>query len=234
MESIIGALIMLIMLYILIPLLQQVMEAMAKVAPPPEEEAPPEAGFSDDFDDNVTDPDLWETFHYGSNTVQETGGRVDINCQDAIGNDAGYVTKDARDLTGKTSQVDIDMDAVSSLYAVLHYSPEKTSGATDHSIIDHADLYRIQYSKGDSKLKVVKKEGGAQTNLYEGTVATCTKLRIRESGGTIYFEYYNGTSWIIACSDTTPSWLTNAYIYLAGSVSAGHAGHVYFDNFSLT
>ena len=243
-ERIFGPLIMLILLQFLIPLLQQIMEAMAKVtAPPPEEEeAPPEVStFSDNFDDNVTDPDLWETFYYGSNTVQETGGRVDVNCQDANGNDAGYVTKNYRDLTGKTSQVDIDMDAVSDLYAVLHYSPEKTSGettATGKAILAiHNDFYRIQYQKGDKRLLVVKKVSGTQSVVYDsgvGNVATCTKLRIREEGGTIYFEYYDGSAWHTAATDTKPTWLTSAYVYLIGAASAGVTGHVYFDNFSLS
>jgi len=228
MPKLMTTLMSLTMMVFMFQMLQSVLGKVSETtgAPPSAPSVP--LTFSDNFDDNVTNPDLWEKVIVGDATATETGGKLD--CYTSGATNAGYVTKVARDLANRTIYVDITLDSVNTLYAILQIDPVK---ATTSSPTLNNDWVRIHYTLYATRLSVLHKSGGGTpTTCYDNTtVPTCTKLRIRESGGTVYFDYYNGTNWVNVFSMSKPAWWNNAYIYIVGATSAGYDGHTYFDNF---
>lgn len=192
-------------------------------------EPPPVFGFTDNFDDNVTDPEKWEKTYTGNATATETGQKLENNHPDG-GNSAGYVTTNIFNFNDAYVNVDVDSEVTYDIYNCLYLAFSKV---TDANPVTLSDWLRIIYIKKSSTLGVSKKVSGDIEDLFNQVKTGVTKLRLRLVGGVLYADYYDGT-WKTAWSGSPPHTYSNVYIYIVSASSSGHTGKAWFDNFVLT
>ncbi len=148
----------------------------------------PIALFRDDFTDGVIAPPWSGGYHSGSATIAETGGQfvATLPSSTAGTHTAGYQTPLAWDLTGDGCYINIG----------TMVSTAVAAAATFQVILDANNF--VQWYQQSNTINVQKVVAGVATGLYSAAWSSTTYkyLRIRESGGTIFFDSStNGTSW---------------------------------------
>jgi len=222
-ERIIGPLMMLVMLQILIPLLNQIMQmlsqAAAAAAPPPEA---PEVLLEDNFDDNVLDTSKWTIITLGTGEVSETNGRIECSVP-ADGDEAGIYTRKL-DLSDCDITVDADVNTATWVQLVITTQDPPQLG------LSADNYYFIGLNSRLSLCDVGKKIAGTSTTLYsESWAASSNKLRIKVKDGIIYF--YEGDN--LRYSESIE--LTGSMMVLIKAVGESpNLGTGYFDNFRIT
>lgn len=144
----------------------------------------------DNFNDNDTDTDLWNKFSWtGDILVEETGGQLQIVLPDNLDgeNQGGYLTWDSYSLVN------------SSVFVEVVQTPTEESE-------DHHATFAIEYGnlsyyihKFGTNIGASSYNNGTTVLLDQTTYNPITQRwwRIRESEGTIYFDFStNGTNWI--------------------------------------
>lgn len=187
---------------------------------------------SDNFNDNFTDPSLWNPFQIGSGpAVVEQNGRVEVTIPgNSSGNDfgAGYIS--ALTLTG---DFDAQLD-----YALLiwpAYSGIRVGIGLD---IPSAVVERTSFSTQD-----YRPPGDFYfTDLWDGlngftpTADQFGKLRITRTGNVFSGYYWDGQSWVLIHQGPGPTATAHfaAAVWGQGNTFAQQQVQVAFDNFQLT
>lgn len=141
----------------------------------------------DDFENNTIDP-LWSTVVTGSATAAETSAqaRLTLPSSTAGSHLAYYVSTASYDLTGDGFFWNIGTMVATGVAAT----------ATLDLFLDASNILRWQ--QVSNAITARKVAAGVDTQLFTATWSSSTYkyLRIREAGGTIFFDSStNGTSW---------------------------------------
>jgi hypothetical protein len=190
---------------------------------------------SDNFNDNSISTTLWNTYTASSGSISETGGQIAITlAASTSGSWAGLHSKAMYDLTGRRTLVKI---------------PQGTSGGNTWfdltlsveqlPIVDN--FFSIGINYGTNELEALYTLGGTNyiisTTAYSST--THTWVALRESGGTIYFEYSSdGKNWTTFTTHAvwTEIPVTNLYVVLDDYEFNGSStpGTHYFDSYNIS
>lgn len=165
--------------------------------------------FYDNFDDPVIDPAKW--INWGGNHVVLNNGQVEITA----GPEAEYYginTQYGFDLTGSYASCEL-VDAGNQSLTKVEVTPVEFT-----NLIDRNDSMKISVENGT--VYCFKVVNTVATNLYNVAYNSSVHkfFRIRESGGTTYWEYStNGTSWTTMYSEANPFEITRLeYQFYAG------------------
>lgn len=182
---------------------------------------------TDDFDDNSIDSGKWGETENNSATVTETGGQLVITPATSTVDSEGVLYSLASyDLTG--SYVYVEAVQVATL----------ADGWTGMNLyLDSSNEIGIEVSD-ETDLIAYQIVGGSFTSLASVTYNSSTMRwwRIRESGGTTYWEYSaDGSSWSTLHSVANPIALTavapGLLVFENGSDAS--PGQAIFDNFNV-
>lgn len=186
----------------------------------------------DDFEDNTIAP-AWATSTGGSATVAETGGQAVFTLPSSTaGSHSAYYTSVATyDLTGDAANV-----AVGTMVAT-------GVAATAYILQLFADaLNSYQWVQLSGTIKAQKVVNGTTTDLFSASWSSSTHkyLRIRESGGTVYFDTSTsgsaGASWTNRGSTTIASAFAVTSLFVQFGASCGNIaspGSLKLDMFNI-
>lgn len=177
----------------------------------------------DNFDDGTFNTSLFDKFETNSATVTEGSGRLTMTpASSTAGSSGGIYTDLYYDFTGKYWGTKVSQTCSGTL-AETHLMVKK----------DGNNYLRISKAGGDTTLYCHKIVAGTWTQVATVTYNATTMLywRIRESSGTIYFEYSaDKVTWTAIGSTANPFVVTSMYpqisVYADNVASAGSA---YFD-----
>lgn len=181
----------------------------------------PLAQLGDDFDDGATDPALW-TAAGGAADVE---GRLRLPCVPGVVSrytSARQWTLTGSRLTGKLCTVPTTLGSSAATLSMYVYS--QTTGTR----------FRWLYNALTNELRALNEVGSADASP---TVLTYNPiqhawLRIRESGGTVYFETSaDGFGWTVRRSLATPAWVGTDQVQaeFAAFRSGGTGDYAEFD-----
>ena len=196
---------------------------------------PPEV-FSDNFDDNTTDTDLWDVTAYSSQgagvTVAEVGGAVLITrAVSASGiNRSGYQSKYGYNFTNKYVQIECVTTSVAS-GVITRFGLALNTGDGDP-----INLVQFLIGNGTGNLTMRDITAGTTTDTtvaYDGT--NHKWLRFEHDGSNILFRTSaDGSSWTTRRTLATPFTITNlrAHFLAETNTSVGSPGTATFNHFT--
>lgn len=180
---------------------------------------PPAPLLADSFSGSAVDTTKWTVATAGNsaNSVTESGGS--LNCYAAStsvssGSWAGVYSNSAYDLTGQYASVDLYSagqapNAGTTAQCLLYLMASQTTpqGVTGiEYVLTEGNLQRGFWNSGSISYV------GPYTDPWNSS--SQRYLRVRESGGTIYFEYSaDGSSWTLDQSAATPSYINPTSLY---------------------
>jgi len=177
---------------------------------------------SDNFDDNSRDASFWDLLSSAGGSANEVNQRLELVCLTSAGI-AGYVTKDAHDLTECDITIDVEHTSLHSLELFLSLTKQQAANPYFES-----DWYRIMKYNLTNECYVQRRIAGVPTVLYNGAwTGASGSLRIVISGGTITF--YEET--IERASQSYALGSYNCYVYLYTTAAGGLTGTDIIDNF---
>lgn len=155
----------------------------------------PASWLRDDFADNSEAPAWGASYVVGSATKQETGGRavLTLPALTAGTHEAAYRSSATYDLTGDGWFIDINQMVSTAVAAAAYFMVRSSSGNY------------VRWHQQSGTLRAQHAIGGVLTDLFSvaWNATTYRYLRIRESGGTVFFDSSsNGTSWTNRASVT--------------------------------
>ena len=142
----------------------------------------------DDFTDNTIGP-LWTKATTGTATGAETGGQAVFTLPSSGGagpHEASYLSNATYNLTGGNCTIVIGTMVATGVAATAYF----------RLILDASNYY--EWTQTSNTLKARKIVAGVASDIYSVTWSSSTYkyLRVRESGGTVYFDSSsNGSSW---------------------------------------
>lgn len=176
-------------------------------------------------EDRFTDGSIgayWSQIEVGTGTVTEQNGRLECACP-AHEDCAGVVTANTHDVT--TSEICITVDLNTCLSRRLLVSLDKYTAGDPAS---GNNWYLIEKRKSDSHTLVHRKVGGALTTPYDAAWTAATgELRIRISGGNIYFYEDDIQRWTEAYGLSS----YNCYVHLYCRGETDHLGTDRIDDY---
>ncbi|QCX81248.1 hypothetical protein C9F11_38325 [Streptomyces sp. YIM 121038] len=182
---------------------------------------------TDNFNDGIIGP-YWGNSYGGA---LETGGRARLPC--VAGAYAGYQTAKDWTLAGSSAYVQLPLAAAANGATVEAQTViniiQATAGTTIAININTvANTIRFESN-------VNYTDGSAVSLTY--SAATHAWLRIRESGGTLFWDTStDGSSWTNRRSITTPAWVTSSVDAVAVEMYSyrnnGTTNYAEFDNFN--
>jgi len=182
--------------------------------------------FSDDFNDNNREVDLWDTLQVNGATVNEANQQLEVTVPSGSGwAQAGYVTKNIASMNNHIAAVDVsELDNLQEMHLYIGLTK-----ATNSDPWDQPNFYRIMKTREYNSLLIQRKIGGSSTLLYSGTWELATgKLQIEIVNGIIRF--YENEKFKYAEQYALSSY--NCYIYIFTSSNRGsYYGTDKFDNF---
>lgn len=169
----------------------------------------PIALLRDDFTNNTIDP-LWSTVISGSAAAAETSGqaRLTLPSSTAGSHSAYYRSTGTYDLTGDGFVWNIQTMVATGVAATV----------TLDLFVD--GLNALRWRQLSNAITARTLVAGVDTQLFTATWSGSTYqyLRIRESGGTIFFDSSsNGTSWTNRASVANPFAITSLYVQFGAS-----------------
>lgn len=177
----------------------------------------------DNFDDNSTNTTLWTAF----GSVTEASSSLNMATIAAGGTYSGYTSKATYDLTGSSAFIQV-VNAGNQTFASLEVFPI--------NIYLDGNNKLFWYINGGS-ITAFKKDATVQTNLASTTYNSAVHkwFRIRESGGTIFWDYStDGITWTNFTSSTVSFALTSLLVEPSAGTYAVETGATtaIFDNLS--
>ncbi len=205
------------------------LETLLDVLPP----APAGPLPSDTFDSNTLSPSLWTTSNSGS-SVTATSQQLQISHPAGAWTSGVLASAAAYDATGHSTQVQVVQAANAGQGAT-----GKTGGQTSMFISKDATHYAYILIGGGG-VGVYVNSGSGETNIVPTWVpynpVTMQWLRIRESAGTLYFEYAAGASapgaWTTLAQIADPFPVTRVSLKLAAGSDMTTKDTAIFDNVS--
>jgi len=181
-------------------------------------------GLTDNFDDNSINTTRWATEVVGTGTIAESGGKIIITPQNSTLGTLYFYTNELYRLTG--SSVYVQCTQVASNTCETGLGLWLSSGN---------NLGISKY--GDGKLYY----GYNLASVWTGASVTYDAdvhkwWKIRESGGTIYFDYStDGLSWTNLGSVANPFAVTSMEmdLFVSEYTSTATPGAAWFDNFNV-
>jgi hypothetical protein len=193
----------------------------------------PVSALTDDFDDNTRDTAKWDALIATGAKVEEVRGRLEITPPvDALGN-SGYVSVNAYDLTGASAYVRLVQKLnVGGLEAQqLLFNGSEYVGF----VIQNTLYARYKKASDTSGTTVASVTYSASTHAW---------LRVRESGGTTYWETAPNTAsnppveadWVAFASVANPIDLTSVKVHLRGTalLAVADPDTAIFDGFNTS
>lgn len=185
----------------------------------------------DDFNDNSLDSGKW--YDWGGAQTNETNQRFEISNP---ASDTSYYGVDTfvqgYDLTGSFVMVEV-VDAGNQSLSSWECYPMEIYNSTDNT-----DKMAWQITGGTANTYYVVNNSYTFGSGVSYSAGTTDWFRIRESSGTIYWEYSaDGISWSVADSVSTPAGIDITDMYgdmLVGTwQSEASATYCYLDNFNI-
>jgi hypothetical protein len=187
---------------------------------------------TDNFDNNSLDTGKWTSAVGGTTTIAETNSTLVVTFPAlSTALDVGKITSvSTYDLTGSSAFVEVKT-------LPLHTT---TANAILQVITDSNNWFRWVYEQGI--LYAHRRKAGAQATVTQiGTVnqpldlSTYKQWRILESGGTIFYDTSDGTTWTNRGTYVHGMTITAMSAVLEGSTYevVATAGTVVFDNFNM-
>lgn len=191
---------------------------------------------SDDFDDNSINSSLWNEYETGSGTVTETGQLLEFSLANStVGSWAGLCSVKQYDLTGKRVFVKVPDATGGGAWLDLTLSMEQLP------VVDN--FFSIGIDTDSGEIEAVLEHGGSDSVLYSTTYNSSTHayIALRESSGTIYWEYASEAEFAVgtwntlySSSSDVPFPVTNLYIVLDDYEHASSTGNTHqFDDFNI-
>jgi len=185
----------------------------------------------DDFENNVIDP-AWSTGVTGSATAAETGGQAVLTLPSSVAgtHTAFYLANAQYDLTGDQCAIGIGTMVATGVAAT----------AALQLYVDANNIYKWTQTSGT--LKAQKIVAGTTTDLFSVAWSATTHkyLRIRESGGTVFFDTSTsasaGAAWTNRGSTTIAAAFAVTSLFVQFFVSCGNIaspGSLRLDMFNL-
>lgn len=156
------------------------------------------ASLTDTFPGSSLDSSKWSSYAIGSGAAMAINNEVEITTGTASDNNGGIVSNYYYDLTSSYALIQVvDAGTQQANYAL--YPLYVHGGTYDHELV---------YTIINNQLRVIISTSAA-THLYPSDItfsaATHKWLRIRESGGTVYWEYStDGFAWTTQYSTANP------------------------------
>jgi hypothetical protein len=167
---------------------------------------------TDNFNDNSRDTTKWNTYASSGGSTAETNQQLEETCAATTnGSWTGFCSVNQYDLTGKQASIKVISATGGNTFFDLTSSLEQI-GIADNFI-------SIGINVGTQMLEVIKEVGGIDTVMTSTAyiAATHKYLRIRESSGTIYWDWStNGATWTNLYSSAPIAGIpiTNLYVIL--------------------
>lgn len=162
------------------------------------------------FNDNVIDTELWNEYETSGGVVEETNQEGhETLAANTNGSWAGYHSKRLYDLTDSSIFMQIVSATTGNSWLDLNISNEPIP------IVDN--FLAIGVNVGTQRLEVVEEIEGEDTVLTDIAYnpSTMKWVRIRESGGTIYWEYSaDCVNWTTLHSATSIVPVSNIYVVI--------------------
>ena len=139
----------------------------------------PASSFSDDFDDNQKSGAWYRGWFSGASPIAETGGELRITCAAGADASSGYVSSSAYDLRGSAVSIEvIDSPAIGS-GGYMALGVGRPNAET---------FFQFELKSGEVNIYIAVDDNW--TSLWNGPYDAVAGrfLRIREAGGTMYFE----------------------------------------------
>lgn len=177
----------------------------------------PIAYLRDDFENNVIDP-AWTKTTSGSATGAETGGQAVFTLPSSTAgtHEALYTSNASYDLTGDSAVIAIGTMVATGVAATAYV----------RLFIDGLNYY--EWTQTSTTLKARKIVAGVATDLFSATWSSTTHkyLRIRESGGTVFFDSSTsasaGAAWTNRGSTTIASAIAVTALFVNFGASCGN------------
>ena len=178
-------------------------------------------GFTDDFNDNSLNTDLWKIgLQGGTGAVVEANQRLEIRCPGSYDR-AVLVTADKHDLADGYVKVKANADNLNIIG--LYISPTQNLGAYPQFL---SDSYGIEIGSKGTTVRVYK--GGSLLNTF-GAPSSELTLKMAIEGGRIKLYYDDN----LALDEEYAYESTEVYVYLAGQGYDTETGTGWFDDFEL-
>lgn len=191
------------------------------------------SSFKDNFDDGVLDAQ-WsvETNGIGAGTIAETAGGLVATIPLNSNSERGVVLR-ASDLTGSAAYCSFNQDvALTDVDQTVRFGVRQDQNTMYY--------WQVEFSSGTQVLHAYRFMGGTTVGLFTlnpYTPGTTHKFkRIRESGGSIFFETSSdGNTWTTQYSEVAAFLLNNIQVFLNAKMwtTAAPAFVATFDNFNI-
>lgn len=184
------------------------------------------SALTDDFDDNAVDPARWPQSY---NLYDEVGGRARVVCNTGYN---AYASDFVYTLAGSQLHVRIHPPAAGGggdVWAQMLIT-SSTAGTDACITVASAPTAEIRFESRSGYV-----DGAAVAIPYDEDLHAY--VRIRETGGTLWFETSpDSTSWTARKSVTSPAWTAAAdlLVQLLAHRNAGTDDFAEFDNFNVT
>ncbi|MFJ6559984.1 chitosanase [Streptomyces sp. NPDC091412] len=188
------------------------------------------ANLIDNFDDNAINTVLWPD-NYGAPAATEVGGRARVPCGPDY---VAYQSASVYTLAGSSAHIRVyppeKNGAVAEAYASFQLASASAPAGTALTININTATGTIRYSSN-----VDYWDNNAVSQTY--SASTHTWLRIRETGGTLYWDTStNGISWTNRRTLPTPAWVKTAKdvsVTLQAHRDAGTVNFAEFDDLNV-
>ncbi|MBI3184039.1 MAG: hypothetical protein HYZ28_18045 [Myxococcales bacterium] len=181
------------------------------------------SSLKDDFGDNLLDPALWSTFESGVGRVFERNTRLEVELG---ASDAGLAGVTSRLAGGEGSSVVVEL---------LDAGPQVVAGLSAALRVERDALNSVAISVSGGRIRAQKQLGGAWSEManLSYSLALMRYLRIREQGGTTYWEYsQDRLSFAVLHQEANPILMREVRVVLSGRIAAPDTAvnTVAFDN----
>lgn len=189
---------------------------------------------SDDFNDNSINTTLWDEYTASSGSVSESSQQLGLTCSvNTNGSWAGLVTDKKYSLIGSSVTIEVVDGTGGNTYLDLSLNLDQIPTTSNGYVA-------IGVNTGTGELEAYKKINDDDTGSPMATAtfnATTHKYwRLRESGGTLYYEYSSdGSSWNTLYSESSPMALDAVHVVLDDYEydALGTPGVHIFDNLNI-
>lgn len=182
----------------------------------------------DDFNGSL-DSTKWSQFNTGTSTISQTGGEVvaTAGSSTATVGYGGYDSVSSFNLTGLAASIEVATNVNSATGAQAYFKLVKDASNN------------VQWIYEAGTLKPQKTVAGSTSDITAGVTyssSTHKYWRIRESGGSTFFDYSaDGSSWTNHTSLSNPFVVTSMSVEFAAGTyqSVASPGAAHFDNFNV-
>ncbi len=165
---------------------------------------------TDNFNDNSIDAAKWGTVLSGGMTVEEINNQIEIDSVIDIYAYGQLRSLVGYDLTGSAQTIKIiDVGNQSLLYWTVYFESRSTTTGKFRWLINDGNITIVSQTSGTVRW----------TDTYVAN--TYRWLKIRESGGNIYYDYSaDGVNWTNAYSEAVEITITSMQAYLWADIEA--------------